>query len=281
MLCAWKFPELSYLFFAPVLLGLIAALLAMRSLHRASAGAPLPPLSAALPIVGAAFTFIPILLSLYAALGADAWPAITALAGLGALGLAPLLVQTPAHSYRAYAWAGTLIVILGGGVSLLMPAYTSKMPQRTLLWYLLDADTGTATWLLQPDSKRAPPQLALHPAQHPQPLRLPEGTIAVRYDPQPHASTIRRHSCSCWALKSRGSTVLYHLHVRSVRNAPEIELAVAEDRVIEATLEPSAGQKLPAHFWRAAEWQPLAAADRGRRPRVSISPSRPRARPIW
>ena len=253
LLCAWKFPELSYLFFSPALAGLIAALLAIRTLRRAPAGAPLPPLMAALPILGAAFTFIPIVLSLYAALGADAWPVITALSGLVALGLAPLLVQSSAHSYRAYAWAGTLAVILGGGVTLFMPEYTRQMPQRTLLWYMLDADAGTATWLLQPDSKRLPPQLALHPRQRPQPLRLPESTIAGPVLSAAARLDYPAPSLQLLGAERRGSGVLYHLHVRSARNAPEIELAVAEDRAIEATLEPSAGQKLPAHFWRSAD----------------------------
>jgi hypothetical protein len=54
-------------------------------------------------------------------------------------------------------------------------------------------------------------------------------------------------------VENRGSTVLYHLHLNSVRDAPEIELAVADDRPVEATLDLSAGHKLPAHFWRTAD----------------------------
>jgi hypothetical protein len=46
---------------------------------------------------------------------------------------------------------------------------------------------------------------------------------------------------------------VYHLHVRSLRNAPEIEIAIADDRPAEATLDLSAGHTLPAHFWRAKD----------------------------
>jgi hypothetical protein len=253
LLCAWKFPELSYLFFSPVLAGLIAALLAMRILARAPATAPPPPLTAALPVVGAAFTFIPILLLLYPALGADAWPVITALAGLAALGLAPLLRETPARSFRAYAGVAALIVIVGSGVTVLMPAYSTQMPQRTLLWYLLDADAGKAAWLLQPDSKRLPPQLALHAGNPAQPSTLPAGNIAGPVvSTAPHLD-YPAPLLQILGVENRASTVLYHLHVRSVRNAPEIELAVAADRPLEATLDLSADHKLPAHFWRASD----------------------------
>jgi Peptidase family M28 len=253
LLCAWKFPELSYLFFSPVLAGLIAALLAMRLLPRAPAKAPPPPLTAALPVVGAAFTFIPILLLLYPGLGAEAWPVITALSGLAALGLAPLLLESPARSFRAYAGGAALIVIVGSGVTLVMPAYSTQMPQRTLLWYLLDADAGQAAWLLQPDSKSLPPQVALHTTRKAQQKTLPTGIIAGPVvSTAPHLD-YPAPLLQILGVENRASTVFYHLHVRSVRNAPEIELAVADDRVVEATLDLGAEHKLPAHFWHTAD----------------------------
>ena len=253
LLCALKFPELSYLFVSPALAGLLASLIAMRAVQRSPSKQPLPPLIAALPILGAAFTFIPILLLLYPALGTDAWPIITALVGLATLGLAPMLTETPARSYRTYVWLTALTLILGSGVTLLMPEYSEQMPQRTLLWYTLDADTGKAAWLLQPDSKRLPPQFALHSASRVQQPTLPAGNItgpvvatAARIDyPAPVMQIL--------GMENRDGSVLYHLHVRSLRNAPEIELAVADDRAVRATLDLSADRKLPAKLWRTAD----------------------------
>ena len=253
LLCALKFPELSYLFFAPALAGLLAALLAMRTVRRSRSTQQLPPLIATLPVLGAAFTFIPILLLLYPALGTDAWPIVTALLGLAVLGLAPMLIETPARGFRAYLWLTALTVILGGAITLLRPAYSTRMPQRTLLWYTLDADTGKAAWVLQPDSKRRPPQLARHSTSEAHQSSLPSGNIshaiiaaAPRLDyPAPQLQIL--------GVEARAGRVLYHLHVRSVRNAPEIELAVADDQAVEATLNLGANHELPAHFWRATD----------------------------
>ncbi len=253
LLCSILFPELSYLFLAPALAGLIGALIAMRALRSAPANAPLPLFVALLPLVGSAITFTPILLLLYPALGADAWPVITVLCGLAALGLAPQLAQTPAHTYRLYAGVAAASVILGIGITLLMPAYTLQMPQRTLLWYLLDADSGHAAWLLQPDSKRLPPQFALHATERAPHASLPAGnitgpvaSIAPHWDyPAPQLQIL--------SVENRNRTAIYHLHVRSPRNAPEIELAVADDRPAEATLDLGSGHRVPAHFWRARD----------------------------
>ncbi len=253
LVCAIKFPELSYVFFAPALAGLLAALLALRAGAGAAGRALVPTITAALPVFGAAFTFIPILLLLYPGLGADAWPVITALAGLAALGLAPLLAETSMQSRRAFVWASALTVILGWGISLLLPEYSTRMPQRTLLWYLLDGDAGKAAWLLQPDSKRLPPQFALHAATQPQRATLPAGTIAgpmfasaPRLDyPAPELQVL--------GVEHQGSSVLYRVHVRSARNAEEIELVVPEDRAIAITLDLDAEHRVPTHPWRSAD----------------------------
>jgi hypothetical protein len=253
LVCALRFPELSYLFFSPALAGLIAALLTIGLLRLGPPRAQFPRLNAALPVVGAALTFIPILLLLYPGLGADAWPAITALAGLAALGLAPLLLQAPARDCRIYLWASAVVVVAGCGMTLLMPEYSSRMPQRTLLWYLLDADAGKAAWLLQPDSKSLPPQLALHGMSEPQQAALPAGTIAGPVSAPAPQLDYPAPLLQVRSVENQSNTVLYHLHLSSARNAPEIELAVAEDRSMGATLDLGPDQKLPARFWRSAD----------------------------
>lgn len=253
LLCAWRVPELSYLFISPALAGLLAAVIALRTAP-SSAGKPqLPPLVAALPILAATFTFMPILLLLYTGLGTEAWPVITAVFGLAALGLAPLLMQTPVRSYRIYLWLCALVAIMGSGVTLLSPEYTKHMPQRTLLWYTLDADTGQARWHLQPDSQRLPPQLALHSSNARSLSALPKGIIAGPVSATAQPVDLPAPELRVLGVQTQAGGARYHLHVRSARAAPEIELAVTDNHVLGATLDLSAEHRLPAKFARAAD----------------------------
>jgi Peptidase family M28 len=252
LLSALKFPEISYMFFSPALAALVASLVALPALRNAPARPPIPPLVAALPMLGAAFTFLPILVLLYAGLGADAWPVITALAGLGLLGLAPLLIDTPARNYRVYLCLSALTAVLGWTVAMLSPEYSTRMPQRTLLWYTLNADTGVASWRLQPDSQRLPPQLALRSPGPTLPPILPAGNIKGSVAATAPRINYPPPEMSILGIERRADGARYHVHVRSPRGAPEIELTVADDRPIRATVD-VADQKLPAKFWRATD----------------------------
>jgi hypothetical protein len=67
---------------------------------------------------------------------------------------------------------------------------------------------------------------------------------------------------SILGIERRANGARYHVHVRSPRGAPEIELAVADGRPINATVD-TGDQKLPAKFWRAADgvrWLQLVGA---------------------
>ena len=264
LLCSVKYPELSFLFVLPALATLPAAYLAVRALPGSARAIPqVPPLVAVLPVLAAAFAFVPILLMLYPALGADAWPILTAVAGLVLLGLAPMLRDTPAGSYRAYVWLSIFIVVLGSGYALLRPAYSTQMPQRTLLWYALDADTGRAQWVLQPDSKRDAPRLALRGDAAMLASTLPAGIISgVHITAAPHLDYAAPELQVLGAELSDGKAV-YRLRLRSPRGAAELELAIPEDRPVKATLVSGNGQRLPVKFWRAADhtrWLQLIGA---------------------
>ena len=54
-------------------------------------------------------------------------------------------------------------------------------------------------------------------------------------------------------VEHQGNSVQYRIHVRSVRNADEIELVVAGERAISATLDLGGEHRVPAHFWRSAD----------------------------
>jgi len=253
LLCAVRFPELSYVFISPSLAGLLGAIAGLRANASPQSPTAVPLLTAALPVLGAAFTYLPILLLLYPGLGADAWPVITALTGLAVLGLAPLLAQSSAQSRRTFVWGSALAVILGCGITLVLPAYSTRMPQRTLLWYLLDGDSGQSAWLLQPDSKSLPPQFTLRAVKQPQQATLPEGIIAGPVIARAPHLNYAAPELQVLSVEHQGSSVLYRVHVHSARNANEVELVVAGDRAIAATLDLEAEHRVPAHFWRASD----------------------------
>ena len=263
LLCALRFPELSFLFVAPVVASLGASILALRALQRPRASPPVPALVIALPVLGAAFTLVPSLLLTYPALGADAWPIITAVSGLIAIGLAPLLINTRSRSYRAWLLLATIAVIVGGTVTLLQPAYSTQMPQRTLLWYALDADSGKARWILQPDSKRSAPQLAFDGAGETQPASLPLGNISgTSALPAPHLDFLAPQLQIIDAQPQDGG-IAYRMHLRSARAAPEIELAFPRNRAVTSVALLTDGKKIPAHLWRAPDgtgWLDLIGA---------------------
>ena len=162
LLCCLAAPELSFVFVLPALATVLVAWPAARRAAGPAAAEGVPTLAIVVPVLVFAFALAPMLLLLYPALGTDAWPILTAVSALCLLGLAPLLRRAGASDVRSYVWLGLGVTVMGCGVALLCPAYSAQMPQRTLLWYALDADSGRARWVLQPDSKRAPPQLALH-----------------------------------------------------------------------------------------------------------------------
>ncbi len=263
LLCALKFPELSFLFVVPVVASLGASILALRTLQHTRASQPVPSLVAALPVLGAALTLVPSLLLTYPALGADAWPIITAVSGLVALGLAPWLVNTRTRSYRAWLLLATVIVIAGGAVTLLQPTYSPQMPQRTLLWYALDADSGKARWILQPDSKRSPPQLAFDAGAAAQSTALLTGNITgVSTAPAPRLD-YSAPQLQILDAQPRDAGSAYRLHLRSARAAAEIGLAFPRDRAVTSVTLLSEGQRIPAHLWRAPDgtgWLDLIGA---------------------
>ncbi len=263
LLCSLVYPELSFLFVVPVAAGLLGALLALRAPRRAHGPIALPPLAVALPVCGAAFTLLPSVLMTYTALGADAWPIITAVCGLIAVGLAPLLRDTRRRSHRASLLLATLAVVVGGAVTALQSAYSADMPQRTLLWYALDADSGTARWILQPDSKRSAPQLGFDPAPERRADSLPMGIIAgLNSAPAPHLDYAPPQLEVIDAV-ARDGGYAWRLRLRSPRGAAELELAIPRGVEVKSLAVLSGALRVPAKLWRAPDgtgWLQLVGA---------------------
>ena len=99
---------------------------------------------------------LPLLLLLYPALGAPAWPIGTiALCVMGGF-LLPLLVNAtrPARQRLTVIAAATTFGAIC--ITVLLPTYSESWPQRVNVEYWVDADSGDAHWYTQSASLRLP-----------------------------------------------------------------------------------------------------------------------------
>jgi len=263
LLCCLAAPELSFIFVLPAVATLFVAWPAAWRAARPAATDGVPTLAIVVPLLVFAFALAPMLLLLYPALGTDAWPIITAVSALCLLGLAPMLRRASARDVRSFAWLGLGVTVVGCGVALLCPAYSGQMPQRTLLWYVLDADAGRARWVLQPDSKSTPPQLALHDDPATLESALPAGiVVGVHRAAAPKLDYAAPELQLLDAMATERGTV-YRVRLRSPRGAPELELALPDGHATSASLLADGERRLPVKFWRAANhtlWLQLIGA---------------------
>ena len=253
LLCSLQFAELSFLFIVPVAAALIGGALVLRELRHTRGATRLPQSAVALPIFGAAFTLLPSLLMTYAALGADAWPIFTAICGLIAIGLAPLLVDVRSRTHRASLLLATVSILLGTALTILQPPYSKEMPQRTLLWYALDADSGSARWILQPDSKRSAPQLDFDDTAANREATVPMGNISGVHTASAPRLGYAAPELALIDAASHGSATTYRVRLRSARAAAEIELALPPTMNVQSAALIDGEQRLPAHFLRAPD----------------------------
>jgi hypothetical protein len=126
-------------------------------------------LAALLPALVIFLTLFPLLRFLYMALGSLAWPITTLLLTLGSSTLLPLLAVASRHARRGVVATAALVAVGGLAVTLYLPTYSAKWPERINVEYWLEADTGQSHYLVRCDSLRLPPALA----------------AAVHFDPVP------------------------------------------------------------------------------------------------
>jgi len=150
--------------FAPLVASLAAVLAALPcvlSLLRSrlpTAGAT--DFAVLFPCLGLSAVLAPMLLLLYSALGALAWPISTVALCLITTLLLPLLANATRRDRRRIIWVSALMTLGGMVVTLLLPTYSADWPQRLNIEYWLDADHGSAHWWAQPASLRLPTTLA-------------------------------------------------------------------------------------------------------------------------
>ena len=149
---------------------------------------------------------LPVLLLLYPALGAPAWPISTVVLCLATTLLLPLLESATDRARRLVILLCALVAVGGIAVTLLLPTYSARWPQRVNVEYWFDADSGRAHWWVQPLSLRLPARWRRRPASIPCRAR-------VFRDIPCWASWPMRPSCRWRARNSRKSQPLQGLRL--------------------------------------------------------------------
>jgi hypothetical protein len=179
-----------------------------------------------LPCLGLTAVLAPMLLLLYAALGALAWAISTIALCLTTTFLLPLLANATRRDRRRLIVVSALMTLIGISVTLLLPTYSAAWPQRINIEYWYDADDAHAHWWVQPASLHLPAALA----------------VAARFNLVPHARfggssslafaadapklelaspQLTQLSAAPSASSAAPSRTHYELHLRSQRDAPE------------------------------------------------------------
>jgi hypothetical protein len=140
---AWVAPGLSFVFLVPV----IAA---------GFFGWFREPLPAAIPAVAASFFWLPMSWFLYDGLGVKAAALIAAMVALPASTLAPLFSRLRETSRHGVLWALAAAAGILFVAASLSPAFSQDSPERIPIAWHEDADSGSARWLVMPDSGRLP-----------------------------------------------------------------------------------------------------------------------------
>jgi hypothetical protein len=99
---------------------------------------------------------LPLLLLLYPALGAPAWPVGTLTMGVTAAFLLPLLAQATRPARQRLLWIAGAATFAAICITVLLPTYSHGRPQRINVEYWVDADSGRAHWYTQTASLHLP-----------------------------------------------------------------------------------------------------------------------------
>jgi hypothetical protein len=162
---SWQSPAMSYIVLVPAavasLAGLAATLRRTSDSHGEGAGAAT---AAILPIAAAGIVAFGPALLLYSALGNRGLILVALLVGWTCTPLAPLCADlrgVPGLRGLAIPWMPILLTALAVFAAIVVPAYSARAPERVNIEFAQDADTGSAQWIVQPDSGRLPEPIRL------------------------------------------------------------------------------------------------------------------------
>jgi hypothetical protein len=239
-------PGASYLLLVPALAGGLVAAVAGRD-EAGGAAADL------VTLVAGALVLLPPAWMLYPGLGHAAGPAAALAVAVAALPLAPLAAPL---SLRARALSTALPVAAGLAslsVALLLPVADEDAPERVVVYFHQDADTGTARVLANADLGRLPPAMrAAAPFSAEAAVRLPWGAIRPAFaadappldGPAPQAEVLES--------SRRGDRLHWRARLTSPRGAGEIQLAVPPTAALRSlTVE---GEAMPPAVPKLARW---------------------------
>jgi len=99
---------------------------------------------------------LPLLLMLYPGIGTLAWPIGTLVLCLTAGFLLPLLAEATRAARQRLAVLAAVAAFGGICITVLLPTYSARWPQRVNVEYWVDADSGSAHWWTQAASLHLP-----------------------------------------------------------------------------------------------------------------------------
>ena len=135
-------------------LGFVPSAWALRQGRRPSQGAA--DFAVLFPGLIALSLLMPLLLLLYPALGAPAWPIGTVTLCVTAAFLLPLLGNATRPARLRLTLIAAVATFGAICITVLLPTYSQGWPQRVNVEYWLDADSGRAHWYTQTASLRLP-----------------------------------------------------------------------------------------------------------------------------
>lgn len=221
VILAIESPGPSYVVLAPTLVAVIASLPAILDAKDPGWSRDVAVL---LPLAASAIVLMPLILLLYSALGNQSLVAISLATVLLVTPLVPLcadLQEVSGLGGVVLRWSPMLAVGLATFLAVVVPAYSAKSPERVNFEYALDADSGMARWIVEPDSGRlqAPIQLAgsfqrtLHGA-------FPWDTHASYVADAPHLD-LAAPTFTILSSSLQGNRRSYTTLLRSERGAPD------------------------------------------------------------
>ena len=154
-------PGLSYILLVPT--G-VAAVASLPATLRHTPSNRVFALSAILPLAAAAIVGFPPAILLYDGLGNPALILIALVVAILLTPLAPLCADlrgAPGLRGLALPWIPILTTALATFGAIVSPVYSAKAPERVNVEYWLDADSGAAQWIVQPESDRLPEPIRL------------------------------------------------------------------------------------------------------------------------
>jgi Peptidase family M28 len=202
----------------------LPAVLAVGSGRESSQGAS--EFAVLVPALVLVAVLLPVLLLLYPALGAPAWPIATVVLCLASSLLLPLLKSASCRARRVAIALSAVVAVGGIAVTLVLPTYSARWPQRINVEYWFDADTGRAHWGVQPLSMRLPASMAAAARFDPLPRARIPGHPLLGFFADAPALPLAPPELTQIASTSRAlapgasPTTHYELNLRSARGAP-------------------------------------------------------------